>query len=269
MTQGNLRKLKTTLATPVEYKLPVGDQDIDLNTLIGKQCHLHHTGAIHCIHCGRKTKKSFNQGFCYPCVRKLAACDICIVRPEKCHFAAGTCREPDWAAINCQTPHIIYLANTSGLKVGITRETQIPTRWIDQGAYQAIPFIRVQTRLHSGLVEITLGKTLNDKTNWRNMLKGITTEIDLTQRRTEILQQYQLDIEKICGNDWEYLENETTTEITYPVEQYPTKVTSFNLDKNPDIKDTLIGIKGQYLIFEGTVINMRKYGGYVVSLTAM
>ena len=155
--QGTLRKLKSSLTEPVQYHLPVGDNLVDLNALIGKELTLTFSGTILCSNCGKKTKKSYSQGHCFVCMRKLASCDMCIMKPETCHYDKGTCREPQWGEENCMIPHYVYLANTSGLKVGITRHTQIPTRWVDQGATQALPIFKVQTRLQSGLVE--LGKT--------------------------------------------------------------------------------------------------------------
>ena len=119
-------------------------------------------------------------------MQKLAQCDICIVRPEKCHYHEGTCREPDWADDHCMQPHIVYLANSSGVKVGITRHTQIPTRWIDQGASQALQIFRVPHRYLSGLVEVALKEHVSDRTDWRRMLKGSPKPVDLEQRRDEL-----------------------------------------------------------------------------------
>ena len=123
---GDLRNLSVKLASPVEYALPVGEQLLPLNSSIGKTIKLEYNGAIHCIACGRKTSKSFNQGYCYPCMQSLPECDICIIKPEKCHYAEGTCRDNEWADDHCMQDHYVYLANSSGLKVGITRGSQIP-----------------------------------------------------------------------------------------------------------------------------------------------
>ena len=128
IASGNLRKMLTQLSTQVHYQLPIGEERVDLNPLIDSHLAFEFTGTINCVACSRKTSKSFNQGHCFPCFRKLAACDTCIMSPEKCHFDQGTCREPDWAENNCFVDHIVYLANTSGIKVGITRHSQVPTR---------------------------------------------------------------------------------------------------------------------------------------------
>jgi hypothetical protein len=173
--------------TEVQYSLKVDEQLISLNELVGKPLKLEFNSCIHCSNCGRKTKKSYSQGFCYPCMIKLACCDLCIMSPERCHYDAGTCREPEWGEQFCMTDHIVYLANSSGVKVGITRLNQIPTRWIDQGAIQALPILRVKTRQQSGLVEDVIRQHVADKTNWRTMLKGEVTKMDLVAKRDELL----------------------------------------------------------------------------------
>ena len=127
--EGNLRKMESLHSDPVEYGLPVGKFVVPMNPLVGKFISLHFKGVINCIHCGRKTSKSFAQGYCFPCMRSLAECDSCIVRPETCHFDEGTCRDEAWAQEHCMQDHFVYLANSSGIKVGITRGSQIPTRW--------------------------------------------------------------------------------------------------------------------------------------------
>ena len=140
---GSLRKMRAVLSDPVDYFLVLDETEVPLNEILGCNIKLEFHGLIHCIYCGRKTSKSFNQGYCFPCFRKLARCDLCIVSPEKCHYHEGTCREPKWGQENCMTEHVVYLSITSGLKVGITRSTQVPTRWIDQGATQAQPIFIV------------------------------------------------------------------------------------------------------------------------------
>jgi len=264
---GALRKMTAQLDGEgrVSYQLPIGEQLLPLNELIGKQLTLHYHHHISCCHCGRKTKKSFSQGFCYPCMQKLAQCDMCIMKPETCHYEQGTCREPSWGEKHCFIPHYVYLANTSGLKVGITRHSQVPTRWIDQGATQALPIFKVNTRLQSGLVEIALAKFIADKTNWRAMLKGNAEPIDLKENARELLpeiSQSLADIRLKFGEDAVELLSEEVVELNYPVEQFPTKVTSFNFDKTDQVTGVLMGIKGQYLIFDTGVINVRKFSSY-------
>ncbi len=269
--QGAVRKMKTSLEEPVQYSAVLGDDEVPMNQYLGEVLQLEYNGAINCIHCNRKTNKSFNQGYCYPCFKRLAQCDSCIVSPEKCHYAAGTCREPEWGEQHCMIDHIVYLANTSGLKVGITRGSQVPTRWMDQGATQAVPIFRVDTRHHSGMVEILFKNHVADKTNWQAMLKGGAEARDLEGERQRLMAECAVELEQLQREHGlqavTTLEGQEETQITYPVLEYPTKVKSFNLDKAPLVEGTLQGIKGQYLIFDTGVINMRKYGGYQLKLT--
>lgn len=269
---GNIRKMTTELCEPVAYGLPVGEELVPLNQFIGKSISLQYESEINCIACGRKTSKSFSQGYCYPCMRKLAECDMCIMRPEQCHFAAGTCRDESWAMDHCMKDHIVYLANSSGLKVGITRITQVPTRWMDQGATQALPVFRVKNRLLSGLLEVILKQHISDRTDWRKMLRGEADGVDLPARRDELMQTCADEIASLVADQAPdaitALTNEAVVEICYPVQQYPAKVGSLNLDKTARIESVLQGIKGQYLIFESGVINIRKFAGYRVTLTA-
>ena len=267
--RGNVRKMVTAAAGEDStlhpaYTLPLGEQRLEPNGLIGRELQLRFDGTINCVACGRETRKSFNQGYCFPCVRRLPECDICIVSPEKCHYDAGTCRDPHWAEDHCMQPHYVYLSNTSGVKVGITRGSQIPTRWIDQGATQALPIFAVRTRHQSGLLEALLKQHVADRTDWRRMLRGRPEAVDLAARRDELLATCAEGLEELrerFGADIEPLD-ESMVHLDYPVEAYPEKVKSLNFDKTPEVAGTLQGIKGQYLIFDTGVLNVRKFGGY-------
>ena len=81
--------MASRLEKPVSYSMRLGDESLPLNALLDKELRLSYTGDIYCVHCARKTSKSFNQGYCYPCFQKLAQCDSCIIHPEKCHFDQG------------------------------------------------------------------------------------------------------------------------------------------------------------------------------------
>ncbi|MDZ3990642.1 hypothetical protein PspTeo4_02912 [Pseudomonas sp. Teo4] len=201
---------------------------------------------------------------------KLAQCDVCIMAPEKCHYDAGTCREPSWGEQFCMTDHVVYLANSSGIKVGITRATQLPTRWLDQGASQALPIMRVATRQQSGLVEDVLRSQVPDRTNWRTLLKGDAEVLDLPAIREQIFDACADGIrglqERFGLQAIQPLPDAEVVEMRYPVEAYPKKIVSFNLDKNPVVEGTLLGIKGQYLIFDTGVINIRKYTAYQLAV---
>ncbi|MDH0144709.1 DUF2797 domain-containing protein [Aquipseudomonas alcaligenes] len=268
--RGSLSKMAVRLGETAQYAFRLDEQEVPVNPLLGKRVRLEFLGAIHCSHCGRKTKKSFSQGYCYPCFTKLAQCDSCIVSPEKCHFDAGTCREPEWGERFCMTDHVVYLANSSGVKVGITRASQIPTRWLDQGASQALPIFRVATRQQSGFVEDLLRTQVADKTNWRALLKGDAVPLDLPAIRDQLLescaegiaalqQRFGLQAIQPAGDA-------EVVEIRYPVQAYPTKVASHDLEKTPVVEGILRGIKGQYLILDTGVINLRKYTAYQVAV---
>lgn len=268
--QGVLSKMAAQLGEPVEYALRLGEAVLPLNEHLGKTIRLRFTGKIQCTHCGRATKKSYSQGYCYPCSQKLAACDLCIVKPELCHYDKGTCREPEWGEAHCMQSHIVYLANASGVKVGITRHTQIPTRWIDQGAMQAIPVFQVKSRFQSGLLEIGLKKHVSDRTDWRRMLKGPAEALDLLQYKVQLkeAESHLLDDLRARFGEQAVIEcdDQPPVDIIYPVLSYPEKVKSLGFDKLPDISGLLEGIKGQYLLLSTGVLNIRKHTGYVVEV---
>jgi len=204
-------------------------------------------------------------------MRSLAECDNCIMRPETCHFAAGTCRDEEWALSHCMQDHIVYLANSSGAKVGITRGTQVPTRWIDQGASQALPIFRVNTRLLSGKLEDLLRQQVSDRTDWRRMLKGVPDAIDLPALRDQLFDTISTQLDAFLNEQKEdaveVLLSAEPVDIQYPVIEYPEKVSSLNFDKTHEIHGQLLGIKGQYLILDKGVINIRKFGGYHIRLS--
>lgn len=270
MFTGNIRKMKTFFSSVVEYKLPIGDRELDLNSLISKKIKMKFHNEINCIYCGIKTKKSFSNGYCFKHFRNLAQCDVCIIKPEKCHYFEGTCREPEWGDENCMRPHYVYLANTSHIKVGITKEIETKSRWMDQGASFVLPIIRVSNRRQAGLFEQILSKYISDKTNWRKMLKGELDEVSLEDKRDELfsLAGEELDYleEEMDDSNIEFLEDETVIKIDYPVSEIPEKFSSMSFDKLEEIEGVLLGIKGQYLILDSGVLNIRKHAGYKISL---
>lgn len=269
--QGALRKMHAELGAPVRYGFCLDEQVVPVNPLLGEHLQIEFLGAIHCQHCGRKTKKSFSQGYCYPCFTKLAQCDSCIMSPERCHYAAGTCREPAWGEQFCMTEHIVYLANSSGVKVGITRASQVPTRWIDQGASQALPILRVATRQQSGFVEDLLRSQVSDRTNWRAMLKGEAEAVDLPAVRDQLLENFAEGLEQLQQRfglqALQVLSDAQPVDIRYPVTDYPNKIVSHDLEKTPVVEGKLLGIKGQYLMLDSGVINLRKYTAYQVAIS--
>lgn len=259
---GNLSKMKTAFEEPVQYRLNLGDESILLNDYLGQEIKIDYTGTINCIKCGRKTSKSFAQGFCYPCFMNAPENAECIIRPELCEAHLGKGRDPEWEEKNHNQAHVVYVALSSGVKVGVTRATQVPFRWIDQGASKAIVLAETENRYQAGMIEVDLKQYVSDKTPWQRMLKN---EIDGT---VDLIETKDLLLEKL-DSEWHLFasDKDEIYEIDYPSIRFPQKVKSHNLDKEPVLEGVLEAIKGQYLIFEGgRVINIRKYGGYLVDL---
>jgi hypothetical protein len=242
------------------------NSEFTVNSLLGKKIRLLFSEEIRCVNCGRITQKSFNQGSCYTCFMKLARNDMCILKPEICHHHLGTCREPEWGLANCFMKHTLYLANTSGVKVGITKENPVSKRWVDQGAMYALPIIEFQSRRDSGLVETALAKYIADKTFWQKMIGSDSIEIDLLQKKAELLSKINLDE---LVKDYKLLNDTEITQIKYPILKYPPKKFSYKPNKTKPIEDILIGVKGQYLLFEKGVINLRSFSGYYAELDVL
>lgn len=260
--RGNLLKMKSRLGELVDYTLNIGGEEIDMNAIIDQKITIHYNRIINCIHCGRETKKSFFQGYCYPCFKTLPQTDECILHPEKCQAHLGISRDMEWSKNNCLQEHFVYLSLTSGIKVGVTRKSQVPTRWIDQGAVKAIKVATTPNRYTAGLIEITLKEHMADKTNWRNMLKNkVDNTLDPNLEKQKIQSLLPGELKQY------FIEDSELVSINFPVKQYPEKVKSINLDKTEDFTGILSGIKGQYLIFDdGSVFNVRKHNGYMVDM---
>ncbi|MCB0836959.1 MAG: DUF2797 domain-containing protein [Bacteroidetes bacterium] len=260
--QGNLKKMKVVLNNPVEYTLELGEDKIHMNDLIGKEILFKYDGVINCKICGRKIKKTFGEGFCYEHFINHPANSECIIRPELCEGHLGKGRDPEWELENHVQPHVVYLAIASGLKVGVTRGTQVPTRWIDQGAWKAIRLAEVPNRFMAGQIEVALKDHISDKTHWQKMLKNeLADHLDIIEEKQKMQAFIPDELSQY------YSSNDEIVEISYPALQFPTKVKSLSFDKLPEVGGKLEGIKGQYLIFdEGRVINLRKFTGYFVEL---
>jgi len=257
----NLSKMETSREDTIRYVLSLGNERIGMNELLGQGIQLEWLGKIHCIKCGRETRKSFAQGYCYPCFTTAPETEDCVLRPELCRAHEGVARDMSYAEEHCLSEQVVYLSVTSGLKVGVTRGSQVPTRWIDQGAHEAIEIVETPNRYLAGITEVALKEHVSDKTQWRKMLTNQLKDEDLFAWR-ERLRAF------IPEEAAEYfIESTRETEIHFPVLQYPEKIRSLNLDKTPEYSGTLKGIKGQYLIFEdGTVFNVRGNEGYYVGL---
>lgn len=255
---GNILKMRTELAGPVKYTLPIGENTIEMNDLIGKEIKMSFAGQINCISCGKRTKTSFSQGFCYNCLQTAPEASESVIRPELSKTQFGIARDLEWGQKHDLIDHYVYLAVSSKVKVGVTRNHQIPTRWIDQGASSAIKLAVTPNRHIAGVIEVFLKNHFTDKTNWRAMLKNeVAQDVDLLSEKQKVIDLLPAELRKYIDTD------NAVTAIDYPVEQFPTKIASIGFDKLPEIEGTLAGIKGQYLIFnDNRVLNIRKHNGY-------
>ena len=259
--QGVLTKMQTEIGNPIQYYLVFEDSFLNVNQLLNKEIEINFVG-YQCLNCNKK-KKIFRQGFCYDCFYSSPAVGDWIMRPELSTAHLGIAdRDLDFEQKVQLQPHVVYLALSSEIKVGVTRKTQVPTRWIDQGATQAIAIVEVPNRYLAGITEVALKNHYADKTNWRKMLQDTTTIFDLIAEKAKV--------ENLIPNEvreYFYAHKNDLYELNYPVLHYPGKVTSLNLDKTPSFQGKLIGVKGQYLIFEnGTVFNIRGSEGYTVTI---
>ena len=264
--QGILRKMRVeydpTKDENVQYYLQL-EKEVNLNQFLGKRVIIEYLERINCIICGRETKKSFGQGFCFPCFRDALESAECILRPELCDAHLGKGRDVKWEDDYHNKEHVVYLSHTAGVKVGVTRAIQMQTRWIDQGASKAIVLAEVPYRRLAGEIEVMLKEFISDRTDWRNMLKGNLKEADLLEEKEDLIERLPDEYQDFVS------QNDDILQINYPVNCSLEKINSVNLDKQIIIDEVLCGIKGQYLLFtNGSVINIRKYSGYNIKFKA-
>lgn len=258
-----LKKMRTKLGEVVQYNLVSDEVDIDMNALIDKKIKITNTGISQCMNCD-EFKKLFAQGFCFDCFNKSANASPCIIRPELCEGHLGKGRDLEWELAHHVQPHVVYFAVASGLKVGVTRDTQVPTRWIDQGASYCIKIAETPYRQLAGEIEVALKNSFSDKTNWQRMLKNEIGDFDLIEEKWQLEELLPMDLGQYLSEDDEI------TEINYPVISFPEKVKSVSLDKVNEIEGTLLGIKGQYLLLDqNRVMNVRKFAGYHVEIETL
>ena len=254
-------KMKTRLSEQVIYHLPLENELIPMNELVGQKISLKFEHEIYCTNCDKKTNKSF-QGFCWNCFSTSPENAECILRPELCRAHEGIGRDMEWERVHHLQEHFVYLALSSSIKVGVTRSTQVPTRWIDQGASSVIRLAKVPYRYLAGVIEVEMKKYFTDKTNWQKMLKGEDAEgINLVEEKWKAEDYFPQELKQY------YSEDDSITTLNYPVLKYPDKVKSIDFEKQNQVSGRLAGIKGQYLIFEdNSVLNIRKHEGYVECL---
>lgn len=252
--------MQTELADPIQYYLIFEGDFLNLNQVLNKELTISFI-KFQCLNCGLD-RPIYRQGFCKTCFYEIPTAGDWVMRPElsTAHLDKED-RDLEYEKKVQLQPHIVYLANSSNIKVGVTRKSQVPTRWIDQGAHEAIAIVEVPNRYLAGVTEVALKEHIGDKTNWRKMLTNDVEDEDLVEYRNK-LRKY-IPEEAVPY----YIENNSETQLAFPVLQYPKKVKSLNLDKTPIYSGVLKGIKGQYLIFEdSTVFNVRGSEGYVVGL---
>ncbi|PWI29459.1 DUF2797 domain-containing protein [Flavobacteriaceae bacterium LYZ1037] len=258
--QGVLTKMATEFFEPIQYYLVFESDFINMNQMLGKTISIQFV-KYQCLNCSLD-RPIYRQGFCKSCFFDIPQAADWIIRPElsTAHIDKED-RDLEYEKKVQLQPHVVYLANSSNVKVGVTRKSQVPARWIDQGAHEAIEIVEVPNRYLAGITEVALKDYVADKTNWRTMLKNDIADEDLVSWRNK-LKQYIPDEAK----DY-YIESNSETNIVFPVLKYPKKPKSLNLDKTPNYTGKLVGIKGQYLIFDDdTVFNVRGSEGYVVGI---
>ena len=258
--QGVLTKMETEFSEPIQYYLVFENDFLNMNQLLDKTISFQFV-KYQCLGCGLD-KPIYRQGFCQSCFFELPQAADWIMRPElsTAHLNKED-RDLEFEKRVQLQPHIVYLANSSNVKVGVTRKNQVPTRWIDQGAHEAIEIVEVPNRYLAGITEVALKDHVADKTNWRTMLKNDLKDENLIEWRNKLKDFIPAEAKEY------FIGNNTETHIGFPVLKYPEKPKSLNLTKTPSYKGVLKGIKGQYLIFEDqTVFNVRANEGLVVSI---
>ena len=258
---GKISKLNSQLLQPIEYFLPIGDQIIPINNYINSEFEIDFTNNIFCINCNKKIKKTFMQGYCYPCFLTIPQTSDCIFKPHLCRAHKGESRDMKWSKKNCLTTTYVYLSITSNLKVGVTRESHIPSRWIDQGAHHAIKLAKCPNRYIAGMIELEISKHISDRTQWRKMIQGVYDVMDLLDEKKKLIKSLS-EKYKIYKST-----NDTIVSFQYPNQNKPEKIKSINMDKTNSFAGKLTGIKGQYMIFDNEyVLNVRKYTGYIFQI---
>lgn len=238
-----------------------GGQVLPLDGLVGAGIGFTFDGVVVCRNCGAESRRSFGGGYCYDCFRTLARCDLCVVSPDRCHYALGTCREPAWGEAFCMQPHRVYLANSSGIKVGITRAGREIGRWLDQGAIQGLVILEADSRRSAGLVEVTIARQLPDRTDWRKMLRADVPELDLEGERDRIR---AAGLELPEGVRW--AEGGNVTRLSYPLPRSEPPAATLKLTDG-DIRGNLLGMKGQYLVLSSGAFNVRQHAGYRINFS--
>lgn len=261
---GPLSKMRVTPGEPVRYTLALGGDDVAVNELLGAPLALTFTGVRSCRVCGARVERLFGEGYCYPHFLSDPSASPCIIRPELCEAHLGGGRDPAWEAAYHLRPHVVYLAHSGGVKVGVTGADHAGTRWIDQGAAAALRLAETPYRRLAGEIEVALKERFSDRTVWQRMLRGDPVDPDeLLRARRDALAAVPDALARWC------LADDAVTALVYPVSAYPAKVRSVDLGREGAVTGRLVGVRGQYLLFEGgAALNVRRHTGHHVTLRA-
>jgi len=273
----------TQAGLEVVYFADIGGVEVCLNEFLEFGFTISYTGVAHCRHCSVYLRKTYAGGYCFDCFSTLARCDLCVVSPDRCHFHLGTCREPSWGEDFCMQPHVVYLANTSGPKVGITRAGREHKRWMDQGASSALRFAQTPTRRAAGMLEAYLKRYVSDRTDWRSLVTGSCKTIDLTELRRQLMSSTSESLERVRqgqvealtqgflpvqeSNEIRLLKDAHSTLIRYPVKANSPAVRLKLSASNIEFRGNLTGIVGQYLLFPSGVFSLSELVSIGVNFT--
>lgn len=255
MLRGAIGKLEFSFARPVEYSLRIGDETLALNALIGEGLSITWLGPGACRHCGAALAGRYGGGYCYPCFRRLAVCDLCVMAPSRCHYHLGTCREPDWGEANCMRSHVVYLADSGGLKVGLTRHASGVPRWVEQGAFAGLVIAAAPTRRAAGDLEAALAARVADKSDWRRQVTGRRAGVCLAEEADRLVRAVG---ECPGGARWQ-IGREVA--IDYPVRRFLRRAVRLALPADSPVVGRLVGIVGSFLLFDYGALNLGEYNG--------
>lgn len=263
MWQGHIEKMESHVGDGlVQYTLPLDEARIDMNPLVGQQVRLTFMNEIQCVSCGKIINKTYGQGYCYPCFTTVPETDECVLSPEKCRAHLGEARDMTWAASHCLIPHVVYLAMSGNIKVGVTRHTQMPTRWIDQGASAAIVLAQTPNRHIAGIIEVFLKQHYADKTKWQQMLCNLEGSESLTEEKQRAASLLPGELRRYVTDD------NLITQLHYPgTAALATSLEQVTFDKQNEVKGELTSIRGQYLVIDHVrALNIRRHRGYKIQV---
>jgi uncharacterized protein DUF2797 len=271
LAEGALHGMRGELGAAVRYALEVGNVEVELEARLGAQLRIESLRRVTCRNCGTVTERRYGDGYCYRCFSTLARCDLCVVSPDRCHYAEGTCREPEWGETFCMRPHAVYLANSGGAKVGIARLDNVPGRFIDQGASAAMVVMTTATRQQAGFVEKAIARHLREQSDWRAIAAQTPIEIDLEAllkqlRRAAAAALEELDVR--FPHQLKWVAHPQRLDFSYPTLGRVVRLEQLRLDPERALGGALIGVRGPYLLFEQGLFNVRAHSGEHVRIVA-